>query len=194
MLSPEQLTKLECDAYAFIESAKAIESYRSSLGAEPYSTAHISLKTAMMVNAGLSLELVLKLIHYKSQSSVGQRPHGHALTALFDNLDQQGKADLSKAYNDNAIKWSTDNDKPLMSAWITTNTPTPPASPDPAVRKTLRDLFEQLDDVSLFLRRYSFEDYSRSDWWIEFDVDFLAMVYGVLSNYAQQLLSPVPKQ
>ena len=58
----EQLTKLSCDAYAFIKAAELVDNFRASTGAQPISTACASLKTTMMVNAGLALELGIKLI------------------------------------------------------------------------------------------------------------------------------------
>lgn len=180
----DQLTKLSLDAYAFAQVAELIEERRASLGAEPTSTAHVSLKTAMMVNAGLSLELSLKLIHFRlpTYASV-KKLWSHELTKLFDLLDEAVQAELETAYHDTLGHWFSP-EKTMASAYIASASPTPPQPPTVEEMKTLRNVFKYMDKATLFLRRYSFEGYSRTSWWVEFDVGFLMMVYGVLSGYA----------
>ena len=186
LLSQEQLTKLANDAYAFIEMARLAEQEISAIGAQPTSAAHISLKTAMMVNAGLSIELTLKLIHHKLQTPVpSKKLYSHFLVALFDLLDKTNQGDLEKGYESVISSWTADGGKTTAKAWITSATA--PNKPSPYSGDTLRDVFEYLDEATLFLRRYTFEDYSPREWWIEFEYAFLRKIYDALVGYANGL-------
>ena len=186
----EQLTKLSCDAYAFVKAAELVDNFLASTGAQPTSTAHVSLKTAMMVNAGLALELSLKLIHHRLQTQVSSRDlRTHQLVEIFDLLDGTVQAELEAAYSKAMAEWTADSGKSSAVAYIASaNVPDKP-QPDPG--STLRQMLEHLDDTTLFLRRYSFESYSRSRWWIEYEVSFLMRVYNILANYGDSLAPTV---
>lgn len=95
----EQITKLACDAFAFTEAARLTNDHRNSIGAQPGSTAHYSLGTAIVVNVGLSLELYLKLIHYKLRTPVSEEGiHGHNLTALHSLLNPSIQSSLGALF------------------------------------------------------------------------------------------------
>ena len=84
----EQITKLDCDAFAFAESAKLTGQRRDSMGALHGSTIHNSLTTAMLVNMGLSLELRLKLVHCKLATPIAPtKLYTHNLAKLYDLLE-----------------------------------------------------------------------------------------------------------
>lgn len=182
----EQLTKLSCDAYAFVKAAELVDNFCASTRAQPTSTAQVSLKTAMMVNAGLALELSLKLIHHRLQTQVSNRDlRTHQLVEIFDLLDETVRAELEAAYCQAIVEWTADGGKNSAIAYMTSaNVPDKP-QPDPG--STLRQMLDHLDDTTLFLRRYSFETYSRSRWWIEYEVTFLMRVYNILANYGDSL-------
>ena len=83
------------------------------------------------------------------------------------------------------VEWTADGGKSSAVAYIASaNVPDKP-HPDPG--STLRQMLEHLDDTTLFLRRYSFETYSRSRWWIEYEVAFLMRVYNILANYGDRV-------
>ncbi len=189
-LDREQLTKLSCDAYAFVKAAELVDNYWASTGAQPTSTAQVSLKTAMMVNAGLALELSLKLIHHRLQTQVSNKDlRTHHLVEIIDLLDGAVQAELETAYSKAMSEWTADGGRSSAVAYIASaNVPDKP-QPDPG--STLRQILEHLDEMTLFLRRYSFETYSRSRWWIEYEVSFLMRVYYILSNYGDGLAPTV---
>ena len=186
----EQLTKLSCDAYAFVKAAELVDNYWASTGAQPNSTAQVSLKTAMMVNAGLALELSLKLIHHRLQTQVSSRDlRTHQLVEIFDLLHGTVQAELEAAYQKAMIEWSAGNVVHSATAYIASaNVPDKP-KPDPG--STLRQMLDHLDDTTLFLRRYSFETYSRCRWWFEYEVTFLMRVYNILANYGDSMAPTV---
>ena len=186
----EQLTKLSCDAYAFVKAAELVDNFWASTGAQPTSKAQVSLKTAMMVNAGLALELSLKLIHHRLQTQVSSRDlRTHQLVEIFDLLDGTVQAELEAAYSKAMVEWTADGGKSSAVAYMASaNVPDKP-QPDPG--STLRQLLEHLDDTTLFLRRYSFETYSRRRWWIEYEATFLMRVYNILANYGDSLAPTV---
>ncbi len=182
----EQLTKLSCDAYAFAKAAELADNYWASTGAQPTSTAQVSLKTAMMVNAGLALELSLKLIHHRLQTQLSTKElRTHQLVEIFDLLDGTVQAELEAAYGKAMAEWTADGGKSPAVAYIASaNVPDKPKA-EPG--STLRQMLQHLDDTTLFLRRYSFETYSRSRWWIEYEVTFLMRVYSILADYGDSL-------
>ena len=190
LLDQEQLTKLGCDAYAFAKAAELVDNYRASIGAQPVSTAHVSLKTAMMVNAGLALELGLKLIHHRLGTQVSSRDlRTHQLVEIFDLLDGTVQSELEDAYSNAIAEWAADEGKTTGVAYITSASV--PDKPEPNPGSTLRQVLANLDDTTLFLRRYSFETYSRTRWWIEYEVAFLMKVYSILGRYGDSLIPTV---
>lgn len=44
-----------------------------------------------------------------------------------------------------------------------------------------------MDEITLFLRRYSFEDYSPNEWWVEPEFGYIAQVLNSLSEYTNSL-------
>ena len=182
----QQLTKLACDAYAFIEVAQLAERHISSIGAQPMSTAHVSLKTVMMVNAGLAIELTLKLIHHKLQTPVPSKElYSHSLVHLFGLLDKSSRDELERRYASVMKSWAGDGTKNVMTARIMSATT--PDKPTDASWSKFGDMLEYLDEVTLFLRRYSFEAYSLNEWWIEVDATFLQMIYKTLADYTADI-------
>ena len=97
------------------------------------------------------------------------------------------QAELEAAYAKAMVEWTADGGKSSAVAYIASANV--PDKPKPNPGNTLRQMLQHLDDTTLFLRRYSFETYSRRRWWIEYEVTFLMRVYNILANYGD---SPAP--
>lgn len=187
-MNEEQTTKLACDAYAFAETARLIRDHRDTLGACPGTTAHYSLGTAMVVNIGLAMELNLKLLHHKVGLSVPpEELKIHSLVGLHDLLDGIIQSRLTASFEKVMQECITEGMK-LFSAYIvSTKQPQRPAPLEKT--STLRGLLAYLDEVTLFLRRYSFEKFSVGEWWIEPNLDFLGRLMSEVSQFPDSTAS-----
>ncbi len=140
----------------------------------------------MMVNAGLAIELGLKLIHHKLNSSAAAKSlRTHSLAELYGLFDKGIQADLDTAYKATIQEWDAGECKTIARA-LTTRAPAPDG-PAYVVGPSFHDMLVHLDDATLFLRRYSFEEYSLGKWWVEFEADFLIMIYNALGRYADSI-------
>ena len=82
-MTDEQITKLSCDAYAFLKTAElASHSLLSETTLAPQK--RNSLLTVITFNFGVSLELTLKLLY--AINTQKDYPHGHGYKNLFDKL------------------------------------------------------------------------------------------------------------
>ena len=59
----------------------------------------------------------------------------------------------------------------------------PPSQIDPFPKFTFRFVLEYLDDVGLFGKRYSFEHFSKHEYWIEMEFGFFAGLINKLTEY-----------
>lgn len=139
---PQKISRIECDARSFLVTAQLV---RGEIKRLPYSTlsgASISLTTAFCVNAGLSLELSLKLLCLKTK---GKHPRSHSLQEISDSLPKHIRSEL-KAVEDTM---------PDYEGRLFMQSPTPPKQPSNA---TVQSMLELSDSIGLFTRRYLFED------------------------------------
>ena len=183
-LTKEQFTKLECDAHAFLQVARLVEEHLSQMQPEPMSTAYISLSTAMITNIGMGFELKLKAIHYKATGFI---PHTHELVKIYDSLDSESiKSRLTDIYQ----KCLKDTPPELAVAHVVSKgRPRPPRdfqAPD------FRGFLNYLDSISLYDRRYSFENFSNHEWWIVIKQVFFAQLFSRITEFTNSLPEPSP--
>lgn len=158
-LSGEQIAKLTCDAYAFLQAATHLnhrfstDTQSKKLGRQGGN----SLLTAMAFNYGVSLELTLKLLHVKTSSQRTYPPH-HGYKKLFQELPTRVKADLEAMNSNLGVVLS-------FQAFVATATPEPPKStPENVPLSAFEDLLANFDRLQLSTLRYSAEGFSWSNW------------------------------
>lgn len=181
----EQFTKLECDAHAFLEVARLAEKHPDKIQSAPMSTAYTSLSTAIMTNLGMGLELKLKAIHYKASGFI---PHTHVLVEIYDSLDAGSiKSRLTDIYKE-CLK--APPDRPITIAYVfSKKQPNPP--PSYQVRD-FREFLSYLDEIGLYNRRYSFENFSNREWWLDIQQAFLKQLINRITEFTNSLPEPSP--
>ena len=185
----DQTTKLACDAYAFAETSRLIVNHRETTGAQPGSTAYNSLSTVLMVNIGLALELNLKLVHCKLETAIHPKKlYTHELAELYDLLDKAIQSKLDALFDKAKSEFLASGSKEVFKVYIRSKAV--PKGPDPIGDFTFRGLLAYLDQITLFLRRYSFEKFSPNEWWVEPDFGFLTKVLDEVAKFADALAKP----
>ena len=189
----EQTIKLACDAYAFAKASLLVVNHREEIGATVSSTADNSLATAAMVNIGLSLELNLKLTHCKLETPISPKKlHTHELVELYDLLGKGPQTQLDALFENVKTDWMTDGGShQIFKAYIRSKDV--PNVPEPIGDFTFRGLLAYLDRIGLFLKRYSFEDFSWKEWWVEPDFGFMAKILDEVAKFADGLAKPVSR-
>ena len=157
-MTDEQVMKLHCDAYAFLKAAELTGNFLSSettLGMQGRN----SLLTAMSFNLGISLELTLKLLYFRTTQN--PYPKGHEYKCLFDKLPTPVQARLEKIYS------TSEKRLYFFATWRSQDHKQPSSTPNNVPLCTFRNVLEHFDRLRLFLQRYSSECF-RSEQWSEF--------------------------
>ena len=183
----EQITKLDCDAHVFLEVARLAANHRDKKRAVPGSTAYTSITTAMMTNLGLALELRLKVLHARVKSPI---PYTHELVQLYDKLGESVRSKLTGIYEQFLKDWESEEDETdIFRAYVTAKETEEEPSQQPQLSsiETLRGLLSYLDDIGLYSRRYSFENYSSHEWWLTAELEFFSLLLSRLTEYTNEL-------
>lgn len=161
----DQLEKLYLDSCAFWYSAKTVSKRIQQNDVKFGTRIEISLTTAAMVNLGLSLELLMKYLLAITGRGV---PHTHRLSSLFRQMSKELRSEMSTAYFQHLIVNSPKED--LFRASLKNNAV--PENPPRFQIQTLEGFLTYIDQIGAYDRRYSFEEFSQSKWWIRVDIDW----------------------
>ena len=157
-MTPEQVKKLGCDAFAFLKVARWASQCISHVdGVSLGPQGRNSMLTAMTFNFGISLELTLKLLHIKSR---GQYPRMHSYSDLFSKLPRSLQEDVETIYSNLGQKLH-------FAAFRRSNENVPPDPPESAPLNTFELVLTHFDRLKLYLQRYSSEQFDPEEW-IEF--------------------------
>ena len=182
-LTKEQFAKLECDAHAFLEVELLARKHLNEIQPSPMSTAYISLATTIMTNLGMGFELKLKALHYKATGFI---PCTHKFVKIYDSLDEGSiKTRLTEIYRE-CLKDTPD--RSIVMAYVFSKT-----QPSPLPSRQVRDFREflsYLDEIGLYNRRYSFEEFSSREWWTEIRPTFLAQLINRITEFINSLPEP----
>ncbi len=170
----EQVTKLECDSHGFLEASKFAADYIEREKAKPLSTIRTSMETVMLTNLGLAFELKLKALHVKSNGSILKT---HSLTKLFHKLPLRIRSELERIYTTVPVFEFT-------AYRLAKQKPDPPHSQH---FDNLSGFLAYLDKIGLYDRRYSFEGYSTSEWWIEITPEAMFNFMGKITEFSNGL-------
>ncbi len=183
----EKIIKLDCDAHAFLEIASLAAAYRDRIRAVPGSTAYTSITTAMMTNLGIALELRLKVLHARVKSPI---PLTHELVQLYDSLGESVRLKLTGIYEQFLEDWEREEDETdIFRAYVTAKETEEEPSQQPQLSsiETLRGLLSYLDDIGLYSRRYSFENFSSNKWWLAVELEFFTRLLSRLTGFTNEL-------
>ena len=175
----DQLELLYWNTWAFRRTAETIQAEGKKMEPPLGSPGEISLSTVATVNLGLSLELLLK---YSIAMSGHRFPYTHSLVEIYEAMPEELRLKMSAsydAYSDNNIK------EDIFKA--TLRSPSEPSDPPAFDTITLEAFLSYLDKIGTYDKRYKFEDFSQSEWWIRVDVDWLAGLIRELSKVASSL-------
>ena len=153
----EQIAKLENDSLAFFLTAKFASDHIDQERFTPASTERFSMVTALYTNMGMAFELCLKTLLIKSTH---ESLKGHVLAKIFDKLPERIKAEMEGIFIAGPREFH------IRAYQYNSKKPDPPP---PTNIKDFRSFLVFLDKITLYDRRYSFEDFSRRNWWIEID-------------------------
>ncbi len=189
LLTKDQFTKLGCDSHACLRIALMTESHIEEIKCYPTSTAGLSLSTVMMTNLGMGIELMLKLLYYKTTNSI--HTPTHELVKIYDSLNPSTELELTEIFND----YMSQLQSPQTLAVAYIQSKTQPGVPSMNLQsKGFRSILEFLDSIGLYSRRYSFEDFSYSDWWHVISPKALAPYLNKITEFTNNLPDPAFKQ
>lgn len=188
-ITKDQFIKLECDAHACLELAMMAETHINESQSDPMSTAGISRATAMMTILGLGIELKLKALYYKTTSSI--HPNTHALVDVYDSLDASVKSELTDIFDE----WVKEFKVPQTIAVAYVHSKEQPSPPNNNLQSTgFRGILGFFDDVGLYSKRYSFEDFSYNKWWKVIYPSTLAPLISRITEFTNNLADPIFEQ
>ena len=177
-----QLEKLYLDSCAFSYSAKTVSDRIKQNDVKFGSRIEISLTTAATVNLGLSLELLMKYLLAITGRGV---PYTHRLVSLFRQMSEELRNEMSTAYFQHLKVNSPKED--LFRASLKSNTM--PENPPRFQIQTLEGFLTYIDQIGAYDRRYSFEVFSQSEWWIRVDIDWWLELTNAFVRVANRLRS-----
>ena len=176
----EQLTKLECDAYAYAQAFLSLIKIREDKRAHPGSTAFTSLTTAAAVNFCFAMELQLKLILIRTCNDLEQQNwRVHELYEIYELLSTNVQGHL-----DNIKKKVMRPGRSIIMCYVhSRNHPQVPE--DTLEVKTFGDLMKFLDSCGFAYTkaRYSWIEYSHKDWFYVLEAELLVNLYDEITRY-----------
>lgn len=183
----DQLEKLYLDSCGFWYAAEAVNGRITKADIRYASRMEISLTTAAMVNLGLSFELLMKYMLALTGCKI---PHTHRLASLYSQMSQELRNELSTTYFQHLKDNSPKED--LFKATLKSNSV--PENPPRFHIETLEGFLTYIDQIGAYDRRYSFEKFSQSEWWIRVDIDWWLELTNAFVGVANRFRSQNDKE